>query len=247
MRMPEMDGATFLKHVRQRWPQVMRILLTGYADITSTVAAINEGEIYRYISKPWDDNEIVLVVSEALARRRLEQENRRLSELTQRQNEELKELNTGLEQKVTERTAEVRAALNELKKTFLATVQVFAGMVELRSGQVCKQLTGTGGGLDEHARVRLIAWAERTEVHRDLAGLIHDVGKIACPRAARQAVQTLASQRALVRSIRCRPETHESVEKRATAPCCRHHHELYDGSGLRSSVRQAIRWHRILT
>jgi response regulator RpfG family c-di-GMP phosphodiesterase len=51
MRMPEMDGATFLKAVRERWPRVVRILLTGYADITSTVAAINEGEIYRYIAK----------------------------------------------------------------------------------------------------------------------------------------------------------------------------------------------------
>ena len=61
MRMPEMDGASFLKEVRQRWPETIRILLTGYADVGSTVAAINEGEIYRYISKPWDDNEIVAI------------------------------------------------------------------------------------------------------------------------------------------------------------------------------------------
>lgn len=52
MRMPEMDGATFLKQARSRWPGTVRILLTGYADVTSTVAAINEGEIYRYIAKP---------------------------------------------------------------------------------------------------------------------------------------------------------------------------------------------------
>ena len=61
MRMPEMDGAAFLKQVRARWPDVVRILLTGYADITSTVAAINQGEIYRYISKPWDDNEMCVL------------------------------------------------------------------------------------------------------------------------------------------------------------------------------------------
>ena len=112
MRMPEMDGATFLKQVRQRWPQAMRILLTGYADITSTVSAINEGEIYRYIAKPWDDTEMLTVVREATERQRLESENRRLTALTQAQNEELKSLNASLEQKVAERTAELRQALS---------------------------------------------------------------------------------------------------------------------------------------
>ena len=112
MRMPEMDGATFLKAVRQRWPDTVRILLTGYADVTSTVAAINEGEIYRYVSKPWDDNEIVKTVREALEGYQLKMENRRLTALTQSQNEELKGLNASLEQKVAERTAELRQALS---------------------------------------------------------------------------------------------------------------------------------------
>ncbi|MES2115687.1 MAG: response regulator, partial [Pseudomonadota bacterium] len=55
MRMPEMDGARFLAQVRQRWPGVLRLLLTGYSDIQSIQDAINCGEIYRYITKPWDD------------------------------------------------------------------------------------------------------------------------------------------------------------------------------------------------
>ena len=76
MRMPEMDGATLLREVRSRWPGIMRILLTGYADITSTIAAINHGEIYRYIAKPWDDAEMLGIVREALERLRLEIENR---------------------------------------------------------------------------------------------------------------------------------------------------------------------------
>lgn len=52
MRMPVMDGAQFLERVRGGWPRVVRILLTGYADITSTVNAINKGAIYRYIPSP---------------------------------------------------------------------------------------------------------------------------------------------------------------------------------------------------
>jgi response regulator RpfG family c-di-GMP phosphodiesterase len=238
MRMPEMDGATFLKQVRGRWPQVMRILLTGYADITSTVAAINEGEIYRYISKPWDDNEIVLVVREALERRRLEEENRHLSALTLRQNEELKELNAGLEQKVSERTAEVRAALNELKKTFLATVQVFAGMVELRAGPVAAQLGGHGRRVADHARslAKRLGMSDAETQTIMLAGLLHDVGKIGLPDGLLdKPYNTLTpDQRALVMK---HPVVGQnilmSVEKlRDCALLVRHHHELYDGSGF---------------
>ncbi len=238
MRMPEMDGATFLKHVRQRWPEVMRILLTGYADITSTVAAINEGEIYRYISKPWDDNEIVLVVREALERRRLEEENRRLSALTLRQNEELKELNTGLEQKVSERTAEVRAALNELKKTFITTVQVFSGMVELRAGPVGTQLAGHGRRVADHSRnlAKRLDLSDAEVQTVMLAGLLHDIGKIGLPDGLldKPFNNLSADHRALVMK---HPVVGQnilmSVEKlRDCALLVRHHHELYDGSGF---------------
>lgn len=237
MRMPEMDGATFLKHVRKSWPQTMRILLTGYADITSTVAAINEGEIYRYISKPWDDNEIVLVVREALERRRLESENRRLNELTQRQNDELKELNAGLENKVAERTVELRAALGELKKTFMATVQVFAGMAELRSGMAGGALAGHGRRVAEHARTlaHRLGMSDAEIQNVMLAGLLHDIGKMGLPDGLLdKPYNTLTPEhRALVMK---HPVVGQnllmSIEKlRDCALLVRHHHELYDGSG----------------
>ena len=55
MRMPEMDGAQFLERARQDHPHALRILLTGYADVAQIIGAVNRGEIYRYITKPWDD------------------------------------------------------------------------------------------------------------------------------------------------------------------------------------------------
>ena len=92
-RMPGMDGATFLAQVQQRWPNCLRILLTGYADLTTTIKAINEGQIYRYVSKPWDDDELRLVIRQALAFQHSERERKRLEELTQEQNLKLQELN----------------------------------------------------------------------------------------------------------------------------------------------------------
>ncbi|NTV11343.1 MAG: response regulator, partial [Zoogloea sp.] len=85
MRMPEMDGAQFLAQVRARHPDVVRLLLTGYADMQSTVAAINEGRITRYIAKPWNEDEVLLTVREALERKALERDKARLEELTRRQ------------------------------------------------------------------------------------------------------------------------------------------------------------------
>lgn len=244
MRMPEMDGATFLKAVRQRWPHTLRILLTGYADIGSTVSAINEGEIYRYIAKPWDDTEMLTIVREATERQRLEEENRRLTALTQAQNEELKALNANLEHKVAERTAELRQALalieqahGKLKKSFLTSVQVFTGLIELRSGPAGKQLAGHGRRVAEHARAiaRRMGLPEAETQNIMLAGLLHDIGKIGLPdELLGKAWNTLgAEQRALVMK---HPTIGQNIllgidRFRDAALFVRHHHECYDGSG----------------
>lgn len=70
MRMPQMNGAEVLEQIRLRWPDTVRILLTGYSDNDSTVAAINRGEIYRYVAKPWDDQALLQLVHDALRERK---------------------------------------------------------------------------------------------------------------------------------------------------------------------------------
>jgi response regulator RpfG family c-di-GMP phosphodiesterase len=184
MRMPQMDGAAFLSQVRQRWPDAVRILLTGYADVSSTIAAINQGEIYRYIAKPWDDNEIVLTVRQALEQGRLKRENARLLALTEKQNVELRQLNEGLEALVEQRTGELRQtvsflelAQSELKKSFLNSISVFSGLMEMRNGSI----SGHSRRVAEQAR-RLARRAGVSEAEvQDIvfAALLHDIGKMA--------------------------------------------------------------------
>jgi response regulator RpfG family c-di-GMP phosphodiesterase len=141
MRMPEMDGAALLEQVYQRWPSVGRVLLTGYADIGSTVAAINRGQIQRYVAKPWDDRELILCVQDSLERRRLEKENRQLLQLTRSQNDELQALNTDLAGRVKARTSELEqvnamleTSFSQLQENFLLSINVFSGLIELRGG-----------------------------------------------------------------------------------------------------------------
>jgi len=140
MRMPEMNGAQFLEKVREQWPDTVRILLTGYAEVGATIDAINKGQIYRYVSKPWEDNDITLIVKHALQQKMLEREKQRLEELTHKQNKELKDLNAHLEEKVLARTEEVRqtmsfleAAHEKLKKSFITSVRVFSNLIEMRN------------------------------------------------------------------------------------------------------------------
>jgi len=139
MRMPNMTGAEFLSEVARRWPQTERILLTGYADLESTISAVNEGQISRYLNKPWNDDEITEVVQRSLRSVQLEHENRKLQALTERQNEELKELNQSLEEKVQARTSQLVASQKKLKGAYdsltdgyRATIRVFSTLVQRR-------------------------------------------------------------------------------------------------------------------
>ncbi len=240
MRMPNMDGAQFLEQVRQKWPDTMRILLTGYADVSSTIAAINKGEIYRYIAKPWDDNDITLLVKHALERKDLEQEKRRLEELTLRQNDELKELNANLEAKVQERTEEVRQTMGfleiankKLKESFITSIKVFANLIELRE----PSLAGHSRRVADHARTlakRLnLADAEVQDVF--VAGLLHDIGKIGQPD--RLLVKPFAVLAGEERNLALRhPAIGQSAlmgleQLHGAAKLIRAHHERWDGMG----------------
>ncbi|MBZ0157354.1 MAG: response regulator [Alphaproteobacteria bacterium] len=84
-RMPGMNGVEFLKEVCREWPDTVRIVLSGYADTASIVSAINEGQIYKFIPKPWNDDELKVTVSNALERYFLYRKNRELTfELAQK-------------------------------------------------------------------------------------------------------------------------------------------------------------------
>jgi DNA-binding NtrC family response regulator len=66
-RMPDMTGAQLLHHVAGEYPQAIRMVFTGYADIKAVIDAVNEGHIYRYVTKPWDPDDLLSVLREACA------------------------------------------------------------------------------------------------------------------------------------------------------------------------------------
>lgn len=99
-RMPVMNGVEFLKAVYERWPETVRIVLSGYADAGAIVSAINEGHIYRFIPKPWNDDELRVTIQNCLERYFLQKKNRELLE-------QLAAANQALEEKVQQRTEQL--------------------------------------------------------------------------------------------------------------------------------------------
>lgn len=136
MRMPEMDGAEFLAATEKFSPDSIRILLTGYADQTSTVRAINEGKIYSYVNKPWDNQEFRNLIGDALAQKALV--DKRKSDLLKAKgkSKELKAKNHSLRSQVEEANENLHQTLSvldstkeELQQTHKQTIRVFAELL----------------------------------------------------------------------------------------------------------------------
>ncbi|MHB1847116.1 MAG: response regulator [Deltaproteobacteria bacterium] len=90
--MPRMTGLELMHEVRQRYPDTMRMILTGYADLEMAISAINDGEIYRFLTKPWDPVDLQVTVRLGFERLLLERENRRLLATVKRQSDFLRDL-----------------------------------------------------------------------------------------------------------------------------------------------------------
>ncbi len=91
-KMTKITGIEFLKTVKDKYPKVVNILFTGYADLKMATEAINKGEVYRFINKPWNDDGLKSAVKEALNKYDLEKKNRNLTESVKEQNKKLKKL-----------------------------------------------------------------------------------------------------------------------------------------------------------
>ncbi|MBV5341981.1 MAG: response regulator [Deltaproteobacteria bacterium] len=91
-RMVGMQGAEFLAQVRASYPGTIRIMLTGHATVEAAMKAVNEGEIYRFFSKPWNDQNLKFAIRSAIEKYDLETENRRLLATVKQQSLEIKVL-----------------------------------------------------------------------------------------------------------------------------------------------------------
>ncbi|WP_051906387.1 EAL domain-containing protein [Methylomarinum vadi] len=171
MRMPQMNGAEFLERVAERWPDTVRILLTGYADMEAIIAAVNKGKILSYCHKPWDGDELKALVAKGLAQKRLLEERAQLFAIIDRQNEWLKKLNHRLKTKFEHRTQQLHSSVNRLDKTHeaLSIAQQMAHLGNWEWDLSGKKLKCS----EEAARILGVDSVVSSWQYKQLIGLVH--------------------------------------------------------------------------
>ncbi|HSN14132.1 MAG TPA: response regulator, partial [Anaeromyxobacteraceae bacterium] len=117
-RMPGMSGVEFLRVVKERWPNVQRVLLTGQADSSAIEEAVNQSEIFRFIWKPWDDAHLLATIQSAVDQYWIVEENHRLQRLVAERNDELERLNRDLDNRLAQRSAALVRAAQEWRASF---------------------------------------------------------------------------------------------------------------------------------
>lgn len=114
-RMPEMTGTEFLSRVKERYPDTVRIVLSGYTELNSVTDAINRGAVYKFLTKPWEDDLLRANVEEAFQHYEMKIENARLALELKQANDDLRRINRELEQRVELKAGEVVRNLNVLR------------------------------------------------------------------------------------------------------------------------------------
>ena len=240
-RMPGLTGVDFLAKAREIAPDALRILLTGYADINAVAEAINRGGAYRYITKPWKDQELIQIIGEAAQQYSLRKENKRLQEIIKRKNDELRKWNTQLESYVQEQTLEIQEKnkklehLNKnLKDNFRNSILAFSGLVELRDKRTANHSNNVAEIATKVARSMGLPIHDLETI--TIAALLHDIGKIGIPDALLiqevEHMDTQGEKEYQKHSVRGQAAIDSVENLRSAGVLIRHHHEWFNGSGF---------------
>ncbi|MBX9685664.1 MAG: HD domain-containing protein, partial [Candidatus Obscuribacterales bacterium] len=206
-RMPGMTGVQVLQESLKIQPDAVRILLTGYTDIQALIDAINSGQIYKYVQKPWDAEDLKLTVKRALESLELKQSNDRL-------------------------VLELRAALSQLENISLGTIFALANALDAK----CDYTSGHSLRVSRYAvsiGLKLGLAADELK-DLELAGILHDIGKIGVPESILWKPGRLDAEEQKLMAIHPEKSAQmlEEIEQfERVRLWVRHHHEHLDGSG----------------
>ena len=244
-RMPVMNGVQFFSKAKDIFPDAVRILLTGYADTDAIIDAINKGGIHLYFTKPWREEELLVHIKESLSKTELVMENRRLVELTKKQNNDLLELNKTLEDKVKEKTRDLLAQAEELKVSYGKSQMILDGTVKTMSKIVETRDPYTSG---HEAKVAIISCkiAEEMALPKEqieairVAAALHDIGKISVPSEILTKPGHLSDLEMEIIKTHCRVAYDILKTIKFPYPVAEiilQHHEMMDGSGYPQGLK----------
>lgn len=176
MKMPGMNGAAFLSQVALNFPDTYKIVLSGFADLESTLEVINNGQIQRFLQKPWDNEVLIDAVERGINQHKLAAENKRLQLLTAKQNKELASLNGVLEQKVEQRTKQLKVALSRSEQATTSVKKVIYNMLSsnpLFSGAYAKSVSSVAKSIADRMDL-----SDKQVADITYAALIAEIGMV---------------------------------------------------------------------
>lgn len=220
-RMPEMDGVQFLRRARELAPDAIRIILSGYAETHAILSAVNDGGIHKFLTKPWNDEQLRLEIKGGFELYHLAMTNRELQETLSRQNEELRSLAKSL--------AVEQARQREIFRT---TIEMLVTIPKLNSPKEVRHTDRVQTVC--RAVAQELGWSGEILAQLDLGARLHDVGNLA------------VDTRILLKTGPLDAEERRTVQQHAVVPeqlllgvpgmetvvqILRAHHENFDGSG----------------
>ncbi len=226
-RMPEMDGVQFLRQAREVAPEAIRIILSGYAEIHAILSAVNDGGIHKYLTKPWNDEQLRLEVKAGFDQYVLAKTNRFLQETLQRRNEELLALTSSLE-----------AEQARQQENFRATIEMLVAVPKMkhpdevvhteRVRAICR------------AMGEALGWTPEDIESLGLAARLHDIGNLGVDsRILLKEDGLSAEERAAVQQHTVYPGKilHGVTGMEEIVGILRSHHENFDGSGYPDGLK----------
>jgi response regulator RpfG family c-di-GMP phosphodiesterase len=245
-RMPVMTGAEFLEKSRPLSPDAVRIILTGYADVEAAIGAINRGGAYRYVSKPWNDSDLLRVIKDAFEKYRLVRENQYLTELTTKQNEELKKWSVELELYVQQHTIDLTKQNKEqkklnlkLKKNVSEILRSLSSLIELRNGSM-RNHSNNVAILSTAIAEEIGLTAPEIEMI-STASQLHDIGMIGAPDIVLLKNVGELSPDEMTEYVKHPVRGQAAIDCiedfRGPGILIRHHHEWYNGRGFPDGLK----------
>ncbi len=244
-QMPMITGLDFLAQVKQIQPDATRILITAVLSLGTVIDAINKGEIYRFVVKPWLREELLATVKNAVQRYELTRKNSVLYGETLAMNARLMELNRSLEAQV----AKVAEQNKSLQKLTAAQDFNFRQSVELCVQTMHMFYPSLG---NQARRVAALCNAMSRELNLpleqhqslEISALIHDIGLVGCQRQlikkwAETPNEMTEAERALIHQHPVLGEelARFSDQLHGVGPAIRGHHERYDGTGFPDGLK----------
>ncbi len=184
MRMPIMDGATFLGKIIDINPHCKRFLLTGHADINLTVTAVNEGKISHYFSKPWDNQELISELNSAYELFVNEKKTQQLLKVNLAKNAKLSLINSSLELETNKNQKKLQLISTREANSFVRLKKTFSTFIDIYAETICLHNQDTSRhNFRVAAHARLIAEQQLcdklTTFQIYIAGLLYEAGKLA--------------------------------------------------------------------